>query len=135
MIGTYFIGLFPSGIVAFLLWFGIRRLLGRWKRRDKPAGPVLRSLLRAFPLAVAFAPTVAMSPPVGDKHGLGILFTASATIPMCAFEKWPIPPMHLRNIFVAATSLLVVWGICATVFLLIALRASSGIAASGDDHI
>ncbi len=97
VVGTYFLGLLPSGVAALLLRFGIRRLLQKWENQGRPAGRMLSSSLRALPFAVAFARSIAFSPPPGDKHGIGILLTATTVVPIALFERWPIPPAHIAR--------------------------------------
>jgi hypothetical protein len=127
MLGTYFLGLLPSGVVALLLRFGIRRLLQKWESRGRPAGRLFSSGLRTLPFAVAFAPSIAFSPPLGDKHGIGILLTASTVVPIALFERWPIPPTHIGNLTGAIVSLLVVWAITTLVILIRARGSSSNV--------
>ena len=109
---TYFLGLVLSGMVALLL-----RGLVRWVSRDwQPASAlsrrnVVRAILRALPVAVAFAPTLLL------KRGLGVLIPASIFLfPGIAglpFQSTSLDADDRRNLVNAATSFTLVWAVSA----------------------
>ncbi len=104
---TYFAALVLSGIAALLL-----RGLLRWLTRTWQPSFVL-ALVRAFPIAFAFAPTLLM------KRGLGVLIPASLYLfPQFGglpFQSRPLDANDKHNLCVAAASFVLVWGVSAVI--------------------
>ena len=113
-IGTYFIGLLPSGLAAFLLAALLKALTHRWQ----PG--FWRAALRALPIALAFAPTMLM------KRGLGVLLPASVTLCAEMFGGRPLDGDDRKNISAAATSLIVVWAITAVIVYIRSVAKANG---------
>ena len=104
---TYFGALVISGMVALLL-----RALLRWLTRSWHPGFVL-AVVRSFPFAFAFAPTLLM------KRGLGVLIPASLYLfPQLGglpFQSRALDADDKHNLGVAAASLVLVWGVSAVI--------------------
>jgi hypothetical protein len=104
---TYFAALVLSGIAALLL-----RGLLRWLTRTwQPS--FLLAVIRAFPIAFAFAPTLL------EKRGLGVLIPASLYLfPQLGglpLLNRPLDGNDKRNLCVAAASFVLVWGVAAVI--------------------
>jgi len=112
---TYFLFLIPSALVAPVLRALIQWLTENWH----PASAfcwwnILRATLRAFPFALAFAPTLLI------KKGLGVLLPASLYLCGAGYE-WvfrgtPFDTEDGRNVTVAVTSFVLLWALLALIF-------------------
>ncbi len=103
-------GLAMSGIAALIIRLllkpGIRKV-SRW--------PLASAALRAFPFALAFAPSILM------KRGFGVLIPASVylfpELVSLPFQDSILDADDWRNLKLAAMSFLVVWGVSAFILL------------------
>jgi dolichyl-phosphate-mannose--protein O-mannosyl transferase len=130
-VGTYFIGLVLSGMLALLL-----RALLRWAARSwRPMNALCRrgvflAVVRAFPFAFGFAPTLLM------KRGLGVLIPASLylfpELGAALFGGHPLDKDDRNNLRVAAISFTLVWGIAA--FFIFVWQVLAGGRKAGDDQ-
>jgi hypothetical protein len=106
---TYFVGLALSGPVAILLMTFIHWLIHRWCPKNEVLWQrITRVALRAFPFAVAFAPTLLM------KRGMGVLIPASdyllPTLVGLPFHRLqPLDTDDRDNLSTATISFMVVW--------------------------
>ena len=126
---TYFMGLVVSGLVALLLRALLLRLTRNWSAEATPGRySLLLPILRAFPVAFAFAPTMLM------KKGLGVLIPASLflfpTLGALPFQGRQLDADDKHNLSVAATSCLAVWAVSAFILLVRQLGAAEKQAAN-----
>lgn len=109
---TYLFFLIPSVAVAYLLRTILRWPISKWVPTNASYWQrVISAVLRAFPFAFAFAPTLLM------KRGLGVLIPASLylfpELIGLPFRSHPLDADDKHNLSVAGTSLVAVWGIVA----------------------
>ena len=106
---TYFVALALSGPVAILLLTLIHWLIYRWCPKNEVLWQRITCVaLRAFPFAVAFAPTLLM------KRGMGVLIPAwdylLPTIVGLPFHRQqPLATDDWDNFCTATISFMVVW--------------------------
>ena len=108
----YLFYLVPSVAVAFLLRTILRWPINRWFPTNASSWQsVISAVLRAFPFAFAFAPTLLM------KRGLGVLIPASLylfpELIGLPFRSHPMDADDKHNLSVAATSFVAVWAFVA----------------------
>jgi hypothetical protein len=113
---TYFVGLALSGPVAMLLLTLIHWLIYKWCPKNEVLWQrVTCAVLRAFPFAVAFAPTLLM------KRGMGVLIPASdyllpTMVELPFHRQQPLDTDDRHNLCTATISFMVVW--CLTSFII-----------------
>jgi hypothetical protein len=112
---SYFGGLIFSGAIALVIRALVRRFTKSWQpTRAIGWRNLLQTLLRAFPFAFAFAPTLLM------KRGLGVLIPASLylfpEIGALPFQSEPLDADDKHNIVIATISFFAVWVLVAFIF-------------------
>src|SRR5438552_3254050 len=117
-IGTYFIGLIVSGLVALFLRAVIRWSTEKWRSTDALSGRnFIRAILRGLPVAVAFAPSLLM------KRGLGVLVLVSiiifAELLVLILYSHSFDVEDRKNLANVVGVFIFVWGIIMVIYFLV----------------